>query len=77
MWSLIRTCTGSFANVFEDTSSLYIKVGQILRMSKNGSCALVDAQHFFCGSLIRAHTGSFEDVRKCFDLLVKVGHMTK
>ena len=32
---------------------------------------------FFCGSLIRAHTGSFEDVLKCFDLLVKVGHMTK
>ena len=31
----------------------------------------------FCGSLIRAHTGIFEDVRKCFDLLVEVGHMTK
>ena len=76
--SLIRQHTGSFANVFEGTSSLYIKVGQIFRMSKNGSWALVDARHFFfCGSLIRAHTGSFEDVQKCFDLLVKVGHMTK
>ena len=32
---------------------------------------------FFCGSLIRAHTGNFGDVRKCFDLLVEVGHMTK
>ena len=45
--SLIRACTGSFANVFEGTSPLYIKVGQILRMSKNGSWALVDARHFF------------------------------
>ena len=75
--SLIRAHTGSFANVFEGTSPLYIKVGQILRMSKNGSWALVDARHFFCGSLIRAHTGSFGDVQKHFGLLVEVGHMTK
>ena len=54
-----------------------MKVGQILRLSENGSWALVDAQHFFCGSLIRAHTGSFEDVPKFCDLLVEVGHMTK
>ena len=45
--SLIRTCTGSFANVFEGTSPLYMKVGQILRLSENGSWALVDARHFF------------------------------
>ena len=45
--SLIRTHTGSFANVFEGTSPLYMKVGQILRLSENGSWALVDAQHFF------------------------------
>ena len=43
----MRTHTGSFANVFEGTSPLYIKVGQILRMSKNGSWALVDANTFF------------------------------
>ena len=43
---LIRTHTGSFANVFEGTSSLYMKVGQILRLSKNGSWALVDACPF-------------------------------
>ena len=76
--SLIRTHTGNFANVCEGTSPLYMKVGQILRMSKNGSWALVDARHFFfCGSLIRAHTGSFGDVPKFCDLLVEVGHMTK
>ena len=45
--SLIKTCTGSFANVCEGTSLLYMKVGQILRLSKNGSWALVDARHFF------------------------------
>ena len=45
--SLIRTCTGSFANLYPGTSPLYIKVGQILRLPKNGSCALVDACHFF------------------------------
>ena len=75
--SLIRTCTGSFANVFEGTSPLYMKVGQILRLSENGSWALVDACHFFCRSLIRADTRSFKNVWKYFDLLVEVGHMTK
>ena len=54
-----------------------LKAGQILRMSKNGSWALVDADTFFCKSLIRAHTGSFGDVPKFCDLLVEVGHMTK
>ena len=64
--------------MFEGTSPLYMKVGQIVRLSENGSWALVDARHFFfCGSLIRADTGSFENVRKCFGLLVEVGHMTK
>ena len=71
------TCTGSFANVFEGTSPLYMKVSQILRLSKNGSWALVDAHPFFCGSLIRADTGSFKNVQKCFGLLVEVGRMTK
>ena len=76
--SLIRASTGSFANVCEGTSPLYMKVSQILRMSKNGSWALVDARHFFfCGSFIRAQTGSFGDVPKFCDLLVEVGHMTK
>ena len=78
MGSLIRTHAGSFANVSEGTSSLYMKVGQILRLSENGSWALVDARpFFFCGSLIRADTGSFKNVRKHFDLLVEVGHMTE
>ena len=63
--------------MYPGTSPLYIKLGQILRMSKNGSWALVDARHFFCRSLIRAHTGSFGDVPKFCDLLVEVGHMTK
>ena len=64
--------------MFEGTSPLYIKVGQIFGLPKNGSWTLVDAHHlFFCGPLIRARTGSFEDVRKLFDLLVEVGHMPK
>ena len=33
--------------MFEGPSPLYMKVGQILRRSENGSWALVDAQHFF------------------------------
>ena len=44
---VIRTCTGSFANVCAGTSPLYIKVGQILGLSKNGSWVLVDARRFF------------------------------
>ena len=45
--SLIRACTGSFANVSTGTSPLYIKVGQILELSENGSWVLVDARRFF------------------------------
>ena len=45
--SVIRACTGSFANVYPGTSPLYIKVGQILWLSKNGSWVLVDARNFF------------------------------
>ena len=45
--SLIRTHRGSFANVFEGTSTLYMKVGQILRLSENESWALVDARPLF------------------------------
>ena len=45
--SLIRACTGSFANVSAGTSPLYIKVGQILELSENGSWVLVDARRFF------------------------------
>ena len=64
--------------MFGGTSALYMKVGQIFGLPKNGSWTLVDAHHlFFCGSLIRACTGSFGDVPKFFDLLVEVGHMTK
>ena len=45
--SLIRAHTGSFANVSAGTSPLYIKVGQISELSKNGSWVLVDARRFF------------------------------
>ena len=45
--SLIRAHTGSFANVCAGTSPLYIKVGQISILSKNGSWVLVDARRFF------------------------------
>ena len=45
--SLIRACIGSFANVCAGTSPLYIKVGQIWRLSKNGSWVLVDAHMYF------------------------------
>ena len=55
-----------------------MKVGQILRLSENGSWALVDGRpFFFCGSLIKTDTGSFKNVQKSFGLLVEVGHMTK
>ena len=59
--SLIRARTGSFANVSAGISSLYIKVGQISVLSKNGSWVIVDARRFFFGrSLIRARTGRFK-----------------
>ena len=59
--SLIRARTGSFANVCAGTSPLYIKVGQISGLSKNGSWVLVDAHRFFfCRSWIRACTGRFK-----------------
>ena len=45
--SVIRARTGSFANVCAGTSPLYIKVGQILGLSKNGSWDLVDAHRVF------------------------------
>ena len=52
--SVIRACAGSFANVYPGTSPLYIKVGQILGLSKNGSWALVDARNFFFDLLIKS-----------------------
>ena len=52
MGSLIRTRTGSFANVCAGTSPLYIKVGQILELSKNGSWVLVDARRFFFPNIL-------------------------
>ena len=61
--SLIRACTGSFANVFGALNLGNIKVGQTFLLSKNGSWVLVDACHFFGGgSLIRVCTGSFGNV---------------
>ena len=64
--------------VFLHISPLYIKVGQILGLLKNGSWVLVDARRFFFyGSWIRACTGSFGDVPKYFGLLKGVGHIAK
>ena len=45
--SVIRARTGSFANVCAGNSPLYIKVGHILGLSKNGSWDLVDGHRFF------------------------------
>ena len=45
--SLIGVHTGSFGNVCAGTSPLYIKVGQILELSENGSWVIVDAHRFF------------------------------
>ena len=50
--SLIRTRTGSFANVCAGTSPLYIKIGQIPDLSKNGSWVLVDARRFFFPNIL-------------------------
>ena len=63
---------------FLHISPLYIKVGQILGLSKNGSWVLVDAHRFFFyGSWFRTCTGSFGDVPKYFGLLKEVGHIAK
>ena len=45
--TLIRACTGSFADVFRGVTLENIKLGQIFGSSKNGSWALVDACNFF------------------------------
>ena len=45
--TLIRACTGSFANVWTGTTLENIKLGQIFGSWKNGSWALVDARNFF------------------------------
>ena len=45
--TLIRACTGSFANVWRGVNLENIKLGQIFGSSKNGSGALVDARNFF------------------------------
>ena len=50
--SVIRAHTGSFANVCAGTSPLYIKVVQILGLSKNGLWALVDAHRFFFPNIL-------------------------
>ena len=44
--TLIRACTGSFANVCGATLE-NIKLGQNFGSSKNGLWALVDARNFF------------------------------
>ena len=49
--SLIRTCIGSFGNVFGSVNLGNDKVGQIFFSQKRRSWALVGAcNSFFCGS---------------------------
>ena len=45
--SLIRACTGSFANVSGAAHLGNIEVGQNFVLSESGSKALVDARNFF------------------------------
>ena len=53
-----------------------MKVGQICGSSKNVSWVVVDLYQFFCGSLIRAHTGSFANVcAGTSPLYIKVGQI--
>ena len=78
--SLIRMRTGSFANVCAGTSPLYIKVGQILGLSKNGSWDLVDAHRFFFPNILLFDLFFPEKVKKNvsggFDTpKIKVGQM--
>ena len=72
--------TGSFANVCAGTSPLYIKVGQIPELSKNGSWVLVDARIFFFPNILLFDLFSPEKVKKnvsgAFDTPnIKVGQM--
>ena len=73
--------TGSFANVSAGTSPLYIKVGQILELSKNGSWDLVDAHRFFFLNILLFDLFFPEKVKKkkvsiAFDTPnIKVGQM--
>ena len=62
--SVVRTCTGSFANVYPGASPLYIKVGQILGLSKNGSWVLVDAHRFFFPNILLFDLFSQKKVKK-------------
>ena len=78
--SVIRAHTGSFANVCAGTSPLYIKVGQILGLSKNGLRALVDACRFFFPNILLFDLFYPEKVKKnvsrAFDTPnIKVGQM--
>ena len=60
--TLIRACTGGFANMCGGATLKNMKLSQIFGSSKNGSWALVDACSFFFDLLIRAHTGNFANV---------------
>ena len=73
-WSLIRARTGSFANVSGGTSPLYIKVGQISLLSKNGSWVLVDARRFFFVGHELEHAQ--EDLKNWWYRYMKVGQIS-
>ena len=71
--SWIRAQTGSFANVSAGTSPLYIKVGQILGLWKNGSWVLVDARRFFFVGHELEHAQ--EDLKNWWYRYMKVGQI--
>ena len=71
--SLIRAHTGSFANMCAGTSPLYIKVGQILGLSENGSWVLVDARRFFFVGHELEHAQ--EDLKNWWYRYMKVGQI--
>ena len=71
--SLIRARTGSVANVDAGTSPLYIKVGQISGLSKNGSWVLVDARMFFFVGHKLEH--GEEDLKNWWCRYMKVGQI--
>ena len=79
--SLIRAQTGSFANVCTGTSPLYIKVGQIVGLSKNRSWVLVDARrYFFVGHDLQHAQEALEMCQNAnlgFDLLEEIGDIAK
>ena len=71
--SLIRACTGSFANVLEALWPVSIKLGQIWVVKKQVIGPSWCTYLFFLGSLIRTCTGSWE--KNCVTQILKLGQI--